>query len=213
MSPVYTDKGSSKIYGSLFSMKTYISFLKNSLIKNKIIVILSVVVCAAGFISGIFFNTYLEKTLLGKNIVDFYVDALMVGGNVGGWFFLRLFSDLVLSVIFLGCSFISALIIVDWLFLFYKCYVAGLAACVFIMRLGLSGFMLFLFCVFLGDVIVTAALLLFSVVAGFSDKNGCKKPQKQKLGLFLLCFCVCLLGELVQLIILFCYLRPVNFNY
>ncbi|MBO4573293.1 MAG: hypothetical protein J5762_06000 [Clostridia bacterium] len=165
-----------------------------------------------GIVVGAFFNTRAERFFAAGSVVDFYVNALTGRGSLIGLSFARLFTDVCLALIFFACSFVAVLIPIYYIILFYRGYVIGLAAVIFFSNFGVNGVMLFIFGVFIADVVSCLSLVGFAVlVAG--NKNQCRKDKNERFYLLMFCIAAAFVAILVELLMLSLFLRPLNHNF
>ena len=164
----------------------------------------------AGIVTGILFSTVLSKEVLAVNAVGFYGDALGKGGNVISLALSAFFADAVLLLIFYICSFVSFLIVIDLILIFYRAYVIASVAAVFIKLFGVSGLFLWLFCVFLRNFISFVALAYFASAVVTDIRNKCKNVSAVRNGAFILCAAVVFAAVLLEIVLLYLVLRPIN---
>ena len=179
---------------------------------QKVFMLLLAGVFLLGVILGLILSTSLEKLFITKNVVRYYMNALAYGGDLSGLFFGSVFADVVALLLFFGISFVPFGAVLYFVLIFYRGYVSALAASVFMSQLGVGGFMLYFFAVFLGSLVVTAALAAYAALSRCIGR--CKSDvKKRKLENLAFCFLIALCGAILRLLVILLILRPLNFSF
>ncbi len=165
-----------------------------------------------GFICGLFLNTILEKLFATDNVIAFYTDALTGRGSFAGVFFMRLFSDACVTVVFFGISFVGVVFPLYYPFLFFRAYALGTFAVAFVTHFGISGVLVWFAVVTIPEIITDFALVAFAVLAR-SIKSKCEKDKKERLYIFVACLVAELAASLLSLLVLLVFLRPLFLSY
>lgn len=183
---------------------------------QKILLIVFACCYVIGLILGIVFFSEAEKVFFAKNVVDFLVCTLSKEGNVGGLLLLRILNSLALFVVFALFLLCSWLIPFPALIVVYRGYVLGAALVAFLSGFGITGAVLFVFCVFLQNVITTVALIVFTAVACDFIKKArklCNLNIKDYVLALIIAFLISVIGALVEFILLSLIFRPLNFYF
>ena len=183
----------------------------NDLLKRKTILIVLAAFLLTGLIVGVFFNTFAEKFFSTKNVVDYYVNALSKRGNVSSLLISGFLTNLLCLGLFLLCSYITPLIAVDCIVLFYRGYIVGQVAGIFLSHFGVSGFFVYFLTVLLPGLIASLTLIVF-VTLQFSIKDKKCNSDKKRNYLILASIGV-FAATIVQAVFLLLFLRPMNFNF
>jgi|GEM_PF-3164385 len=189
------------------------AIIKRRLLNEKLYLISLAAAFAVGIVVGVLFNTRYEKTFIISGVIDFYINALTVKGNMSALFFGNVFSGTCILLLFFALSFVSVLFPIYYLFLFYRGYILGLAAGIFLSKFGINGLMLFIFAVMIGNIVTSAALIVFAALTRRRKVDKCKLKKNEVTKYFLLCLALSLVGAIFELVFTLLILRPLNFSF
>lgn len=196
----------------LFLVQKYKNILQKR--QNYALVLLALFV--VGFCIGALFCSNFEGSLLSKNAVEFYILALKKDSSVISLLFSRILFSLASFALFFGAGLLIFLYPIHFVVITYRGYILGACFVVFVSQFGLTGIVLFLFGVFLQNVITTLALTLFSVVALDylkTKKRGCGNNFYNYLVLLVATFLLSVAGCVAECVILGLIIRPLNFYF
>ncbi len=194
-------------------MSIDVAKIKKDVFSHKYFYISFLCVYVLAIIVGIIFSSEIEKFFLTNNIIEFYRNVLTKEGNLAGLVFSRLFSDIMLFALFFALSFISFLLPINYIIIFYRGYILGVTAGLFLSVLSVSGVMLYIFAVLIPNIISTVCLTFFTVECYYLRKKNCKNHINKCLNYLLLSFLVSLIGLIIEIVFIIFFLRPINFNF
>lgn len=170
----------------------------------------------AGVVAGLILACAEEKALFAGNAVDFLIMSLGKDYSVFKLFFVRILTDIGFFLLFFVFGLTVWLYPLHFILIVYRGYVLGAAAIVFFSCFKITGAVLFIFAVFVQNVVTTLGLILFSI-HGFHiccSSKECGKFDFRNYAVALgIGFTVSLLGALIELIMLGLVLRPLNFYF
>lgn len=193
----------------MFSLKVFLSDLK----RNKLLIIILFSAYLLGIIVGVILPKSGEKNYFLKTVVNLFSSALLKNGNTASIFLSRLFTDLFTLILFYILSISKFLVFANGLVLFYRGYVLGAVSVALFATFGVTGLALFISVVLSQNLISSAVLIVFTAFC-FDVKNNdfCKKIKRDERLIYLIfAFILILLSVLLQIIVLFLFLRPINY--
>lgn len=195
-------------------MNAIIRDIKQNLVDNFKILILSVVAYAVGVLLGLFLQGGETASDLAYDYVCKFVNSTMsVDNSPFCTFALRLLNSfLIIGFIFLLCSnkytyFISFLIIL------YRGFIIGYAFIVFAINMGFNGVITFLFVVLTQNIIITFAIALLLVNSFKKLFCGCNNYFKVSFYYSAISYIVAVLAAILEFFMLICVFRPLNFYF
>ena len=78
---------------------------------------------------------------------------------------------------------------------------------------GISGAFLFILCVFIHNVLVTAALSVYAGITANLMKRGRACIKTARRDLFIIAVAIVLVAIVIEIVLLLCVLRPINFTF
>lgn len=193
----------------MFSLKVFLSDLK----RNKLFIIILFSAYLLGIIVGVILPKTGEKNYFLKTVVNLFSSALLKNGNTASIFLSRLFTDLFTLILFYILSISKFLVFANGFVLFYRGYVLGAVSVALFATFGVTGLALFISVVLSQNLISSAVLIVFTAFC-FDVKNNdfCKKLKRDERLIYLIfAFLLILLSVLLQIIVLFLFLRPINY--
>lgn len=193
----------------MFSLKVFLDDLK----RNKLLIIIFFSAYTLGIILGVILPKVGEKNYFLKTVVNLFSSALQKKGNTASIFLSRIFTDLFTLILFYILSISKFLIVANGFILFYRGYVLGAVSVALFSIFGVMGLALFISVVLTQNLISSAVLVVFSAFC-FDAKNNrfCNKIKGDERLIYLVfAFVLILLSVLLQIIILFLFLRPINY--
>lgn len=193
----------------MFSLKVFFNDLK----RNKVLVIILFSAYFLGIILGLILPRQGEKNYFLKTVVNLFSSALLENGNTASIFFSRLFTDLFALILFYILSVSKFLVFANGFILFYRGYVLGAVSVGLFSTFGVTGLALFI-CVVLSQNLISSAVLIVFTAFCFDVKNkhSCNKVKYDDRLIYLVfSFVLILLSVLLQIIILFLFIRPMNY--
>lgn len=193
----------------MFSLKVFLDDLK----RNKLLIIILFSAYTLGIILGVILPKVGEKNYFLKTVVNLFSSALQKKGNTASIFLSRIFTDLFTLILFYILSISKFLIVANGFILFYRGYVLGAVSVALFSIFGVMGLALFISVVLTQNLISSAVLVVFSAFC-FDAKNNrfCNKIKGDERLIYLVfAFVLILLSVLLQIIILFLFLRPINY--
>lgn len=190
-------------------IKQYLKMLKEAKIRLLIFAASFVI----GIIVGVFLNTSLSEMVLSENVVDFYFNAFSKTGNIASLIIALVISDALFLLIFYAFSYWLYLVALGFLFVFYRGYILGAVAFLFIKNFGVSGAFLYVFCVFIHNVLVTASLSCMGAISADLLKRGKACIKHTRNDLLIISSVIVLAAIIIEMILLFCILRPINYSF
>lgn len=175
-----------------------------------------IVVYIIGIILGLIFFSEREKVLFCDNTIDFLVYALCKSSSPISLFFTRVLNSLWVFVFFSLTALTVYLCPLHYVIVAYRGYVLGAASIIFITNFKITGIVLFIFCVFLQNLITTLSLILYSTISCKLAKSflSCKKfNYKSYASTCLIFYGISIIGALFELIMLVFIFRPLNFYF
>lgn len=168
---------------------------------------------AVGLILGVFFSTGAARYVLGENVLNFYVNALSNSGRIYSLVFSVIVSDVFFLLIFYFCSFIFYTVIIDLALVLYRGYVLASVSFLFIKLFGVSGAFVYILCVFIHNVIVSAALSVFAGITAAHCRRKYKKLKNLRNGLIIVSAAAVLIAVILEILILVFILRPIHVTF
>lgn len=193
----------------MFSLKVFLDDLK----RNRLLIIILLSVYTLGIILGVILPNSGEKNYFLKTVVNLFSSALLKNGNSASIFLSRLFTDLFTLILFYVLSISKFLIFANGFILFYRGYVLGAVSAALFSTFGVMGVALFISVVLIQNLISTAVLIVFTAFC-FDAKNNrfCNKIKGDERLIYLVfAFVLILISVLLQIIILYLFLRPINY--
>lgn len=191
-------------------LKKYLDILK----ARRVIAIIFAALFCLGLIVGIITKNGSGGFWLGENVSAFYVNSLTDFGSVTSVFFGCFFTDLSLYALFFILSVSVYLLPVEILVIFYRGYVSGAVLSTLAAYFSFGGIMLYIFAVLVRCLFSTAGLVFYAVISLHENlskrKNSC---AYSRLGLLLACFSLAVIGNILQLLSLIFFLKPLNKNF
>lgn len=194
-------------------MPLKIDKLKKDVISHKYFYISFFAVYILAIIIGVIFSSSLERFFLTQNVIEFYKNVLTKKGNLTELIFSRLFSDLIQFAIFFGLSFVVFLLPINYILIFYRGYILGVTAGLFITVLSVSGIMLYIFAVLIPNIITTVCLIFLSTECFYIKKKKCKNHINRCINYLVFSWGLSLVGLIIEILFVLCFLRPLNFNF
>ena len=165
---------------------------------------------AAGIIFGVFFLPGATRFILGESVINFYVNAFSTSGSLWSLTFSLIVSDVVFIALFYGCSFIYYTFYLDVAFILYRGYILAGVSFIFIKVFGISGAFLYILCVLLHNVLVTAALSAFASAMAALCKRRDKVVKKIRNDLIIISAALVIAALIIELFLIALVLRPIN---
>ena len=189
-----------------YYLDRFIKLLKNS--KAYLVVFSAAYVL--GVVVGLFFSTDPYRMVLSGNVLNYCVNALSNGKNTFSFILTVVVSDAVFIAVFWGLSYSFILILSGAIPLFYRGFVLGSAAVLFVKLFGVSGAFIFVFCVLLHSVISSLGFVLFLSVSASLIRKGkdCIKGYRRDLLLLAAAFSV--VAILAEILVIILFIRPIN---
>ena len=194
-------------------MPININRFKKDVISHKNFYISFLCVYVLAVIVGIIFSSSTERLFLTENIIEFYKNILTKSGNLSGLIFSRLFSDIMVFTLFFGLSFSVYLLPINYIIIFYRGYILGVTAGLFLTILSVSGIMLYIFAVLIPNIITSVCLIFFTIECMFIRKKKCKQASNKCVNYLFLSFFASLIGLVIELVFILFFIRPLNFNF
>ncbi len=202
--------------GVIFNLEAIFKRYKSIIENKKWYTISLIAVYVLGIVLGVIFFSEHEKVLFADNVLDFLVLALCKSSSPISLFWSRIINALALFTLFALTSLTIYLSPLHYFIIIYRGYVLGAAGIVFITNFKITGLVLFVFCVFLQNLITTLSLILYSTIAyKLSDNFDKCKNFNYKAYVFasFVFFLISVIGALIELILLLLILRPLNFYF
>ena len=190
-------------------LKHYFIMLKEA----KIYHIVFACVYVLGIVLGVLFNTELNKLVLPERVVGFYQNAFSDSGSVVSLIIALVISDALFLLIFYAFSYSFYLAVLQLAFVLYRGYILGSVAFLFFGLFGISGAFLFIFCVFIHNVLVSAALSCYSGITANLMKRGRACIKTARRDLFIIASVIVSAALIIEIIMLLCILRPINYSF
>ncbi len=187
--------------------------IKKDVFSHKYFYLSFLCVYLLAIIVGIVFSSEIERFFLTNNIIEFYKNVLTQEGNLTGLIFSRFFSDIMLFALFFALSFCTFLLPINYIIIFYRGYILGLTAGLFLSILSVSGVMLYIFAVFIPNIISSVCLTFFSIECFYVRKKNCKSNTNKCLNYLILSFLISLIGLIIEMVFIIFFLRPINFYF
>lgn len=180
--------------------------------------ILSIILCLcyiAGLLLGLFLTSEGEKILFSQNVIDFTISALGKDSSTFTLFFLTTFSAIGMIVLVSIFGLSNWLVPFQMVVVIYRGYILGACAMVFVLNFKLTGIILFSFAVLVQNVVVTLGLIFLIVFAFDMTKDvfKCANSRLNYLYAILLTLVICIIGCLIEMLVLTFVLRPMNFYF
>ena len=171
------------------------------------------IVYAAGIILGVFFSTGAVKYVLGENVMNFYINALSGSGRVWSLVFSLLVADIFFLLVFYFCSFTFYTAFIDFALVLYRGYILASVSFIFIKLFGVSGAFVYILCVFVHNVVVSAALSSFASITAAHCRRRSKKLKRLRGDLIIVSAAAALLAVILEVMILVLILRPIHVTF
>lgn len=181
--------------------------------KQKVYLITLGLLFLSGLLVGIILSSSEERILYSENIYNFLLISLSKNGSVFKLFLFRIL-NLVGFFLFFAITGISLYTLFPFhsILIVYRGYVLGVSAVVFIANYAITGAVIYIFSIFLQNVITTASLICYSAFCynRIKSLNGCEFNFKRHFEDGLICLCLALLGVVLELLLISFILRPLN---
>ena len=192
-------------------MNSVLIEIKNNVVKNQYLFVGGVVTFIIGVLLGLFLpSVKAVEEIFNVFAVDYFKSVTDI--NLGAFkiLFSRLFNSLLLILfVSLLCTNIYTFYI-NFIIILYRGFIIGYTFIVFVISLGFTGIMTYLFLVLVQNVIVTFALILLLV--NVYDKLICKQKYYYKI-LFnysIISYVVCIIAAVIEVILIISFFKPIN---
>ena len=191
-------------------MKETVISLKKLLIRSKKYLLLFGISFVLGCVAGVLFTTALSKAAMAESVIKFYFNAFSGGFSPFKFAFSLIIADLCFFALAYICSFIPILSVISFAFVFYRGYVVSAVCVLFVRLFGVGGAFLYVFCVLIHNVLVSAAVSSFCSIMLYVTKNCKKSAGKLRKELAVASILVIVAAVIVEVVILSLLLRPIN---
>ena len=192
-------------------MLNILNDIKNNINKNYVILLVGGAVYIIGVILGLILpSTETSSALFYSYAENYYCSVLSIDASPFSTFLTRILNSiLVLILTALLCSNIYTFFLA-FIILLYRGFIIGYVFILFILSLGFNGIITYLFLVLIQNVIISFAILLFMVNIYGKVNCSCNNLIKTLLNYLITSFIICLIGCLIEFILLTCLFRPLN---
>lgn len=176
-----------------------------------LIIVFSAIIIISVIAGGILGVPDALKEIFSDYTVNLYCRMLSPESSAIKFSALRTFNAIIIFIPAFLLSFTSVTLYFNSIIVFYRSYALGVTFKIFISTVGVSGFPIFLFTVFLQSLFVTAAIVLFTVLSLYDRNNKTCKTQENILKNLILSLILAIIGTIAEFILITCIFRSVIF--
>ena len=185
--------------------------IKQNIFKNQAVFIGGIVVFILGLLLGFFLPSVetVDNLFYGFSS-DYFNKIMCIDASPFSVLLTRIFNSLLLILLVCILCFNKYSFYFNFVIIIYRGFIIGYTFIVFVLNLGFSGVITYLFLVLVQNVFVTFAVIL--LITNVYDKLICKNDKYINIliNYSIISYGICLVGALFEFILIVCLFRPLN---
>ena len=192
-------------------MSTILLNIKQEVNKSQKVFVAGSVVFILGVILGLFLpSSQTVNDIFGDLAKNYFNSVFSVDASPIKNLFSRILTNALLIILVALFSLTVYTYFINFIIILYRGFILGLVFVVFIINLGFSGIITYLFLILANNIIVTIAIILFITL--IYDSLICKTSNYTAVLIknAIYSFIVSLIGSVLEFLLLTCLIRPLN---
>lgn len=192
-------------------MSTILLNIKQEVNKSQKVFVAGSVVFILGVILGLFLpSSQTVNDIFGDLAKNYFNSVFSVDASPIKNLFSRILTNALLIILVALFSLTVYTYFINFIIILYRGFILGLVFVVFIINLGFSGIITYLFLILANNIIVTIAIILFITL--IYDSLICKTSNFTAVLIknAIYSFIVSLIGSVLEFLLLTCLIRPLN---
>ncbi len=192
-------------------MKNFFNTIVDNLKKNKNIVVFSIAVLILGVILGIVLSIGEDLECLYKEHLSSYlIKVFSREYSPFKLLFDRLFNCFLILLLVAVLSLNKYTFYLNFLLLFYRAFILGLAAKIFITGASVNGFLTFVFLIFVQATLLCLSIIVFLALTYAKHDCNFKKTLSIVIKIFFVCLAIAEIGAVLEFVFIVFMFRPIS---
>ena len=190
-------------------MKEIYSKIIKNINSNPFIFIVGGFVFVLALVLGVFIGVSESSfTVFIDNVCNYYLSVLALDSSVFLFFIKRILNVALFYVPICLLCLSKYTFFISFIFVGYRGFVLGISFKVILTAFSFNGFVIWIFLIFLQNVVVTLSILIF-LTNVYSDVL-CKFNKKKFIRYLIISIIIAIIGAVLELLLLLCVFRPLN---
>ena len=192
-------------------MKILINEIISNLKRSQIIVIIGVTVFILGIFLGVFI-TLLEEVFEIHNtfLFEYYNQILLLDAFGVSFLIKRIFNSFLILLLVFLLSLNKYTFYLNFVVLFYRAFVLGLAGKLFITKILITGAIMFTFLIVIQALFLSLAIIIYMAIIYLKNNKIDDCTLKLMIKSFIISLIVAVVGAIVEFIFIITLFRPLN---
>ncbi len=195
-------------------MKSIVDKIIKNINANPFVLIVNGFVFVLALLFGVFIGVNETSiSIFTDNVCNYYLSVLALDSSIFAFFIKRLLNIALFYLLISLLCLNKYSFFISFIFVGYRGFILGVSFKVILTTLSFNGFVIWLFLIFIQNIIFTFSIVIFLSNVYSDVYCNSKFNDKKYVRYLIVSLILAVLGALIELFLLICVFRPLNFYF